>query len=66
MVIDAINRGVGFSSRRVFDCPISRYVGKAGGVAIGCLLTVPDEEPHKSLLLKRGFITGKGSNEEKS
>jgi 2-phosphoglycerate kinase len=34
-------------------------------VACGVLLTVSKEEVHKSLLLKRGFITGQTSNEKK-
>jgi len=68
LVIDAINRGVGLVLEGVSIAPSRRWIDiweKAGGVAIGCLLTVPDEHVHKSLLLKRGFITGKGSNEEK-
>jgi len=36
-----------------------------GGVAIGCLLTVTDEEAHRTLLRRRGFITGNVDAEEK-
>ena len=37
----------------------------AGGTACGVLLVVTDEETHKNLLLKRGFMTGNVGAEEK-
>lgn len=37
----------------------------AGGTACGVVLTVPNEETHKKLLLKRGFMTGNKAAEEK-
>lgn len=33
---------------------------ESGGVATGVVLQVPDEEAHKSLLIRRGMTTGKG------
>lgn len=35
-----------------------------GGVAVGVVLMVPDEEAHKSLLLRRGQQTGKTENKK--
>ena len=68
LVDDAIDRGVGLVLEGVSIKPSAELIEKwedAGGVAVGCLLTVPNEEVHKSLLLKRGYITGKGSPESK-
>ena len=68
LVDDAINRGTGLVLEGVSIKPSNKWIKKwedAGGVAIGCMLTVPDEDVHKSLLLKRGFITGKGNPEAK-
>ena len=68
LVDDAINRGVSLVVEGVHVVPSQELIEKweaSGGVALGCLLTVRDPETHKSLLLRRGFITGKGSPEQK-
>ena len=68
IIDDAIDRGVGLVLEGVSIKPSSKWIDKwekAGGVAIGCLLFLADEEVHKSLLLKRGFITGKKGAEQK-
>jgi len=48
--------------------PSSKLIDKfkaSGGTACGVLLMVSNEETHKNLLLKRGFMTGNSKNEEK-
>jgi 2-phosphoglycerate kinase len=48
--------------------PAAKWIDKfraAGGTACGVLLTVSNEETHKKLLLRRGFITGNKADEEK-
>eukprot|EP00980_Cylindrotheca_fusiformis_P020259 scaffold7329_cov117-Cylindrotheca_fusiformis.AAC.2 len=48
--------------------PSKKWLNKweaSGGAACGVLLTVSNEEAHRSLLKHRGFQTGQTSNEEK-
>lgn len=48
--------------------PSRKWIDKftaAGGTACGVLLVVSNEETHKKLLLKRGFMTGNKGAEEK-
>lgn len=48
--------------------PSRKWIDKftaAGGTACGVLLVVSNEETHKKLLLKRGFMTGNKGVEEK-
>lgn len=68
LVDDAIARGVSLVLEGVNLLPSRKYIDKftaAGGSACGVLLVVSKEEVHKSLLLKRGFMTGKKGAEEK-
>eukprot|EP00978_Attheya_sp_CCMP212_P006796 scaffold15802_cov54-Attheya_sp.AAC.4 len=63
LVNDALDRGVGLVIEGVSIIPSNKLIEKwenGGGTAIGCLLTVQDEEVHKSLLIRRGFISGEG------
>eukprot|EP00956_Cyclotella_meneghiniana_P025038 scaffold51383_cov67-Cyclotella_meneghiniana.AAC.4 len=68
LVDDAIARGVSLVLEGVSIRPNSKWMEKftaAGGTACGVLLTVSDEETHKKLLLKRGFMTGNKAAEQK-
>jgi 2-phosphoglycerate kinase len=68
LVDDALSRGVSLVVEGVHVVPSCRLIQRwedCGGVAIGVLLTVTDEENHKSLLRRRGFITGNVDAEEK-
>lgn len=68
LVDDAIQRGVSLVLEGVSIRPNRKWIDKftaAGGTACGVLLTVSDEETHKKLLLKRGFMTGNKAVEEK-
>lgn len=68
LIDDAIERGVSLVLEGVSIRPSRKWIDKfreAGGTACGVLLAVSNEETHKNLLLKRGFMTGKAGNEEK-
>lgn len=68
LVDDSIERGVSLVLEGVSIRPSTKLIDKfreAGGTACGVLLVVSDEESHKKLLLKRGFITGNTKAEEK-
>jgi 2-phosphoglycerate kinase len=68
LVDDAIQRGVSLVLEGVSIRPAAKWIDKfraAGGTACGVLLTVSNEETHKKLLLRRGFITGNNADEEK-
>ena len=68
LVDDAIKRKTSLVLEGVSIVPSTRWIEKweeAGGVACGVLLTVTKEEVHRSLLRKRGFITGNQDNEQK-
>ena len=68
LVDDAIQRKVSLVLEGVSVLPSRKWCDKfteAGGTACGVLLTVSNEETHKNLLLKRGFITGNAVAEEK-
>ncbi|KAL7468076.1 hypothetical protein ACHAXS_008303, partial [Conticribra weissflogii] len=68
LIDDAIERGVSLVLEGVSIRPSRKWIDKfrdAGGTACGVLLVVSNEETHKNLLLKRGFMTGKAGNEEK-
>jgi 2-phosphoglycerate kinase len=65
LVDEMILRGVSLVVEGVHLVPNDDLIHKweeAGGVALGILLTVSDEEAHKSLLLRRGSMTGKGED----
>eukprot|EP00578_Thalassiosira_sp_NH16_P022927 CAMPEP_0181082832 /NCGR_PEP_ID=MMETSP1071-20121207/3833_1 /TAXON_ID=35127 /ORGANISM="Thalassiosira sp., Strain NH16" /LENGTH=213 /DNA_ID=CAMNT_0023164447 /DNA_START=226 /DNA_END=867 /DNA_ORIENTATION=+ len=68
LVDDAIERGVSLVLEGVAIHPSKKLIDKftqAGGTACGVLLLVSNEQTHKNLLLKRGFITGKTGAEVK-
>mmetsp|Transcript_27969 Transcript_27969/g.50984 ORF Transcript_27969/g.50984 Transcript_27969/m.50984 type:complete len:334 (-) Transcript_27969:267-1268(-) len=68
LVDDAIERGVSLVLEGVNLEPSQKYIDKfiaSGGTACGVLLVVSNEEVHKNLLLKRGFMTGNTGAEEK-
>lgn len=68
LIEDAINRGQSLVVEGVHVVPSQGLIQKweeSGGVAIGCLLTIPDADAHKSLLKRRGEMTGKDEAEEK-
>lgn len=63
LVDDAINRNVSLVVEGVHIVPSTELIARwedAGGVGVGCLLTIKDEEAHRSLLKRRGDITGRG------
>jgi 2-phosphoglycerate kinase len=65
LVDEMIQRGVSLVVEGVHLVPNDDLIHKweeAGGVALGILLTVSDEEAHKQLLLRRGSMTGKGED----
>ena len=67
LVDDAIRRGVSLVLEGVSIKPSRQLLDKfraSGGVACGVLLMVSDEERHKQLLRKRGFMTGKKQAED--
>ena len=66
LVTDSISRGQGLVLEGVSIAPSKKLIKiweEAGGVAIGCLLTVCKEETHKSLLQKRGALAGTESTQ---
>mmetsp|Transcript_19043 Transcript_19043/g.43361 ORF Transcript_19043/g.43361 Transcript_19043/m.43361 type:complete len:276 (-) Transcript_19043:55-882(-) len=68
LVDDAIARGVSLVLEGVSIVPSTKWIDKfekAGGVACGVLLTVSDENVHKSMLEKRGIVTGNLAAEQK-
>jgi 2-phosphoglycerate kinase len=69
LIDDAIHRNVGLVLEGVSLEPKSSLIDKwekAGGVAIGCLLTVSDEKTHRKLLAGRGMLgTGQQEKDEK-
>jgi 2-phosphoglycerate kinase len=69
LIDDAIHRNVGLVLEGVSLEPKNSLIDKwekAGGVAIGCLLTVSNEKTHKKLLDSRGMIgTGQKAKDEK-
>jgi 2-phosphoglycerate kinase len=67
LVNDMIRRGDSLVVEGVHVVPGDELIRKweaSGGVALGILLTVADEEAHKSMLIKRGAMTGKGEDEK--
>jgi len=67
LVDDAIKRGVSLVVEGVHVVPSNDLIRKwedSGGVAVGCILTIRDEISHKTLLERRGIITGKGEDKK--
>lgn len=63
LVDDALKRGVSLVLEGVHIVPSNGLLDKwraSGGIALGCLLVVPDPEAHRGLIYKRGEVTGKG------
>jgi 2-phosphoglycerate kinase len=62
LVKDAIQRGVSIVVEGVHIVPSQELLDfwrSQGGIAVGVLLTIPDENAHRSLLSQRGDMTGK-------
>jgi 2-phosphoglycerate kinase len=63
LVCDAIHRGVGLVLEGVHLVPSNTLIDKwreAGGIAVGVVLKISDEESHEALINQRGEITKKG------
>lgn len=68
LIDDALDRGTSIVVEGVHVVPSRHFIDKwtaGGGVAIGCILQIRDEEKHKAQLRRRGFITGVAEAEEK-
>jgi 2-phosphoglycerate kinase len=67
LVEEMITKGGSVVIEGVHVIPDNRLIDRweaSGGVATGIVLTVPDEEAHKSLLIRRGAMTGKGERDK--
>lgn len=67
LVDDAIKRGVSLVLEGVHIVPSNGLLDKwraSGGIALGCLLIVPDPDAHRNLIYKRGEVTGKGESKK--
>lgn len=68
LIDDALDRGTSIVVEGVHVVPSRHFIDKwtaGGGVAMGCILQIRDEEKHKAQLRRRGFITGVAEAEEK-
>ena len=67
LVEEMIDRGVSLVVEGVHLIPDTELIQKweeNGGVALGIMLTVSNEDAHRNLLLKRGSMTGKGEEDK--
>lgn len=67
IVMDTIRRGSSMVLEGVHIVPGRHLIdkwNKEGGVAVGALLTIPDPDVHKQIILRRGEQTGKGASEQ--
>ena len=67
LVADAITRGVSLVVEGVHVVPSNELITQwreSGGRAIGCLLTIRDEDAHRSLIFRRGEMTRKGETKK--
>lgn len=67
LVKDAARRGVSIVVEGVHIVPDNTLLDlwrAQGGVALGCVLTIPDENAHRELIFKRGEITKKGAEQQ--
>mmetsp|Transcript_7304 Transcript_7304/g.7524 ORF Transcript_7304/g.7524 Transcript_7304/m.7524 type:complete len:243 (-) Transcript_7304:54-782(-) len=67
IVKDSIRRGVSLVLEGVLVVPDDRLINlwtASGGIAVGCVLTIPDPELHRQIIFKRGEITKKGEPEK--
>jgi 2-phosphoglycerate kinase len=66
LVIDAIARKQGLVLEGVSISPSRKLIDlweEGGGVATGCLLTITNEDTHKSMLTRRGLLAGESSKQ---
>jgi len=67
VVYDCLNRGISLVLEGVHIIPdkklINDWISK-GGVAVGCVLTIPDAEVHKKVIFRRGEQTMKGAEQQ--
>jgi 2-phosphoglycerate kinase len=66
LVIDAIARKQGLVLEGVSISPSRKLIDlweEGGGIATGCLLTITNEDTHKSMLTRRGLLAGESSNQ---
>ena len=69
IVSDSMRRGVSLVLEGVLLQPSNRLIKQwteAGGVAVGIVLHIPDEDGHRNLLKRRGEITSKGADKQLS
>lgn len=67
LVTDAITRGVSIVVEGVHVVPSGHLIDRwraGGGRALGCLLTIRDEDAHRALIFRRGEITRKGEDKK--
>jgi len=67
LVDEMINKGGSVVIEGVHIIPNNTLIEKweaNGGIATGIVLSVPDEEAHKSLFRRRGIMTGKGEQDK--
>lgn len=67
IVSDSIRRGTSLVLEGVHLIPskdLLQLWTENGGVAVGVVLSVPDPQAHRGLLIKRGLVTGKGAEEQ--
>ncbi|KAL3909397.1 MAG: hypothetical protein SGARI_002618 [Bacillariaceae sp.] len=68
LIEDAMNRGTSIVVEGVHVVPNNDLIQKwqeAGGIAVGVLLQIRNDDKHKGQLRKRGVMTGEPSAEEK-
>lgn len=66
LVIDAIARKQGLVLEGVSISPSRKLIDlweEGGGIATGCLLTITNEDTHKSMLTRRGLLAGESSKQ---
>ena len=66
LVTDAIARNQGLVLEGVSISPSRKLIDlweEGGGIATGCLLTITNEETHKSMLTRRGLLAGESSKQ---
>ena len=69
LVEEMIQRGASIVIEGVHLIPSNELIERweaSGGIATGIVLQVPDEQAHKTLLLRRGRTTGKGEDDKLS
>lgn len=67
LVTDAIQRGSSLVLEGVHMIPSNILIDKwiqNGGSAIGCVLTISNQENHRHLIIQRGKFSGKGAEQQ--